>query len=250
MLRSLKDLEGYTVSASDGDVGRVVDFLVEDQRWTIRYLVVETGGFFNERRVLISPVSFGKVEWSTRRVELALTKDKIKNAPSIDTNQPVSRQHEWNFFRYYEYPYYWGYSGVWGIGAYPRLLGTGDIYADSAERLEHASGDVHLRSVNEILGYHIQGKDDAIGRLDDFIVDDETWELRYLVVDTSTWWFGKKALLAPYWASSVSFADRKIQVDVPRQFVKNAPEWNALDVNREYEARLYQYHGRPVYWRD
>ena len=250
MLRSLKDLEGYTVNASDGDVGRVVDFLVEDERWTIRYLVVETGGFFDERRVLISPVSFGNVEWSTRRVDLALTKDKIKNSPSIDTNQPVSRQHEWNLFRYYDYPYYWGYSGLWGIGAYPRLLGTGDIYADSAERLEHAPGDVHLRSVNEILGYHIQGKDDAIGHLDDFIVDDETWELRYLVVDTSNWWFGKKALIAPHWASSVSFPDRKIQVDVPRQFVKNAPEWNSLAINREYEARLYQYHGRPVYWRD
>ncbi len=81
MLRSLKDLEGYTVNASDGDVGSVVDFLVEDERWTIRYLVVETGGFFNERRVLISPVSFGKVEWSTRRVDLTLTRDKIKNSP-------------------------------------------------------------------------------------------------------------------------------------------------------------------------
>ncbi len=220
MLRSLKELEGYTVNATDGDVGRVADFLVEDKRWTIRYLVVETGGFFNERRVLVSPVSFGKVEWSTRRVDLALTKNKIKNSPSIDTTRPVSRQEEWQLFRYYEYPYYWGYTGLWGMGAYPQLLGTGDIYADSAERLEHATGDVHLRSVNESRVIGIQAADDAIGHLDDFIVDDEeTWELRYLVVDTQQILVRSLARrrcsprIGP--AAVAASRDRKIHVDVP-----------------------------------
>jgi sporulation protein YlmC with PRC-barrel domain len=227
-----------------------VDFLVEDQRWTIRYLVVQTSGFFSGRRVLVSPVSFGKVEWSTRRVDLALTKEKVKGSPDIDFDKPVSRQDEWDFFRYYGYPYYWGYSGLWGMGDRPALLGAGEYYAESAERLEHAKADVHLRSINEIFGYHIRGSDETIGHLADLIVDDETWEIHYLVVDTSNWWLGKKVLLAPHWASDVSWADRTIKIDVPRQFVKDAPEWNSLIVNRAYEARLYQYHGRTVYWRD
>jgi hypothetical protein len=250
MLRSLKDLEQYKVSASDGDVGGVADFLVEDERWTIRYLIAKTGGFFHERRVLISPVSFGKVEWSSQRIDLALTRDKIKDSPSVDTAKPVSRQHEWDFYRYYGYAYYWGYSGLWGLGDYPGLLGAGEYSPESAERLDHSPGDVHLRSVNAILGYHIEGRDGAIGHLADFIIDDETWEIRYLVIDTSNWWLGKKVLIAPHWASSVSWDDRKIQVNVSRQFIQASPEWNSLIINREYEAQLYQYHGRKVYWRD
>src|ERR1039458_3522420 len=118
MLRSLKDLERYTVSATDGDIGTVVNFLLDDERWIVRYLVVETGGFFGGRQVLISPISFREVDWSTHRFHLALTIDKVKNSPSVDTDKPVSRQNERDYFGYYGYPYYWGDSGLWGMGAY------------------------------------------------------------------------------------------------------------------------------------
>jgi len=248
MLRSLKDLEGYTIAATDGDVGRVVDFLLDDERWAIRYMVVETGGFLDGRRVLVTPISLGTVDWSSRRVHLALTVDKIKNSPSIDTDKPVSRQHERDFHRYYGYPYYWGDLGLWGIGAYPNLLAPGQYKEAAVERPDDASADVHLRSAKEVRGYDIQGSDKAIGHLEDFIVDDENWALRYLVVDTRNWWFGKKVLVAPQWASSVSWNERKVYVDVSRDFVKNSPEWNTVSIDREYETRLHDYHGRAGYW--
>ena len=250
MLRSLKELEGYLISATDGDVGRVVDFLLDDEHWTIRYLVAETGGFLDGRRVLISPVSFRTVERSSRRVHFALTVDKIKSSPSVDTDKPVSRQHERDFSRYYGYPYYWGDLGLWGMGAYPNLLAAGQYKEPPIERLEGASGDVHLRSAKEIRGYDIQGSDNTIGHLEDFIVDEQTWALRYLVADTRNWWFGKKVLLAPQWATSVSWNERKVYVDVSREFVKNSPEWSSYTVNRDYENRLYEYHGRSRYWQD
>jgi hypothetical protein len=248
MFRSLKNLERYAVSATDGDVGTVVNFLLDDERWVVRYLVVETGTFFNERRVLISPISFRRAEWSTHRFEVALTMDKIKKSPSIDTDKPVSRQHELDYHAYYGYPYYWGYSGIWPMGGYPSLPAAAqrnDIPAKEPDK----SGDVHLRSAKEVRGYGIQGSDGAIGHVDDFIVDDESWEVRYLVVDTSNWWFGKKVLLAPHWANRVGWDERKVFIDLSRQAVKSGPEWNvAAAVNREYEVRLYDYYGRPVYW--
>ncbi len=157
MLRSLKDLEGYTVSATDGDIGRVVDFLLDDERWIVRYLVVETGGFFDGRRVLISPISFRKAEWSTRRFHLALTRDKVKNSPSVDVDKPVSRQHELDYFGYYGYPRYWGYSGLWGMGAYPGLLAAGRSERERLPSIPRLSGDVHLRSAKEVRGYHDPG---------------------------------------------------------------------------------------------
>lgn len=113
---------------------------------------------------------------------------------------------------------------------------------------EH-SGDVHLRSVRKLRGYHVQGMDEAIGHVNDFIVDDETWDVRYLVVDTSNWWFGKKVLLAPRWASRVSWAESKVFVDVSRESIKNGPVWNGEKaINREYEAQLHDYYHRRSYW--
>ena len=204
MLRSLKDLEGYTVSATDGDLGSVVNFLFDDERWIVRYLVVETGKFFEGRHVLISPISFRQVDGSTRQFHVALTKDKVKNSPGVET---------------------------------------------PADPSEKPSKDIHLRSARDIRGYHIQGSDEEIGHIADFIIDDETWEVRYLVIDTSNWWVGKKVLVAPHWASRINWEQSKVHVALSRETIKNSPEWNpAAAVNREYEARLYDYYGRPAYW--
>lgn len=249
MLRSLKDLERYRVNAVDGDVGSVVNFLLDDERWIVRYLVVETGGVLGRPRVLISPISFRQVEWSSHRFNLALTMDKVKNSPGLDVDKPVSRQHERDYFGYYGYPYYWGYLAPWGMSASPALLAAGRRSEEPSAHSEKTGADVHLRSVREVRGYHIQGTDEAIGHVDDFIVDDETWEIRYLVIDTSNWWFGKKVLVSPHWASRVSWSERKVHLDLSRQAIKDSPEWNATaGVNREYETRLYDYYGRPAYW--
>lgn len=249
MLRSLKDLEHYMVSATDGEIGKVVNFLLDDERWIVRYLVVETGGFLDGRRVLISPISFRKAEWSTHRFHLALTRDKIKSSPGIDVDEPVSRQRERDYYGYYGYPYYWGYSGLWGTGTYPGFLAAGAYPPAPAESAEKTSGDIHLRSAHEVRGYHVQGSDEAVGHVEDFIVDDESWEVRYLVIDTRNWWFGKKVLVAPHWVSTVSWEQRKVYVDMSRQAIKGSPEWDpTAAVNREYETRLYDYYGRPVYW--
>jgi len=248
MLRSLKDLERYTVSATDGDVGNVVNFLLDDASWSVRYLVVETGSFFNERRVLISPISFRQIDWATRRFHLALTIDKIKKSPSVDVDKPVSRQHERDYYSYYGYPLYWNYSEPAGTGTYQDMLGSGTWNKTNNNPSEY-SGDSHLRSAEELRGYHLQGSDESIGHVADFIVDDETWAIRYLVIDTSNWWLGKEVLVSPHWTNRISWAERNVYVDMSRQAVKASPEWNAVaGINRKYETVLYDYYGRPAYW--
>ena len=250
MLRSLKDLERYTVRATDGDIGDVVTFLFDDQRWIIRYLVVQSGGqfFLDGRRVLISPISFRKVDWSARRFDVTLTMDKVRKSPGIDADEPVSRQHERDYYGYYGYPLYWEHSGIWGMGAYPGFLAADNWDATSVQDVDR-SGDVHLRSAKEVRGYHVQGSDDAIGHIDDLIIDDDTWNVRYLVVDTSNWWFGRKVLLSPHCASRFSWEERKVHVDMSREAIKNSPEWTATTgVHREFEERLHDYYGRSMYW--
>jgi len=234
MLRSLKDLERYTVSATDGDIGSVVNFLFDDEAWGVRHLIVDTTGYSNSRRVLISPRSFGRAAWATKHFYLALNRLEISNSPSIDVDKPVSRQHESEYCQYYGYPGYWA------------------THAPAAPPVGNAGGapfDVHLRSVNEVRGYHIQGSDGPTGHVEDFIVDDQTWEIRYFVIDTSSWWFGKKVLVAPGWARSIDWLNQTVHVDLSRQAIKGCPEWKATEgVNRQYEVAMYDYYGRPVYW--
>jgi len=248
MLRSLEDLERYAVTATDGDIGTVKNFLLDDERWVVRYLVVQTTGFFEGHPVLISPVSFRETDWASLRFNLALTKERVQNSPAYDSDKPFSRQLEGEFFQYYGYAPYWGYLGHWGSGAYPTQLSKkeGDV-----ETLAHSgsASDVHLRIAREVRGYNIEGTDAPIGHVEDFIVDDETWEVRYLVIDTSNWWFGKKVLVAPQWASRISWEDKKVYVDLSRAAIQNSPEWDSCaPVNRAYETRLYDYYGRPQYW--
>ena len=247
MLRSLNKLERYKVRATDGDLGSVVDFLLDDQRWTVRYLVVDTGGLFGGRKVLISPISFRTVDYSAEKFHLALTVDKIKNSPSVDLDKPVSRQHERDYYGYYGYPNYWGYGGMWGTGYYPSAMSTPE-YDRTGERPGEPDADAHLRSAKAVTGYHIEGTDGAIGHVSDFMLDDESWAVRYMVIDTSNWWVGKSVLIAPEWTSRISWLDQKVYVDMTRAAIKKSPEWGVNDpISRAYEETIARHYARlPV----
>ena len=122
MLRNSAHLKGFTIRATDGELGTVDQFYFDDETWAIRYLVVETGGWLGGRQVLISPISVVHADWEAERLDVALTKKQVENSPNIDTHQPVSRQHEAEYYGYYGYPYYWGGPYLWGPAFYPAGL--------------------------------------------------------------------------------------------------------------------------------
>src|ERR1700687_3992661 len=112
MLRSMNDLEGYAMRATDGPVGHVKDFYFDDQAWVVRYIVVETGSWLLSRKVLISPIAIGQPDRTEKVLPVSITREQVKNSPDIDTDKPISRQHEMQYFGYYGYyPYYWGGAG-------------------------------------------------------------------------------------------------------------------------------------------
>jgi len=250
VLRSLKDLERYTVAASDGHLGRVVDFLVDDERWMVRHLIVETAGFLKERRVLISPISFREADWSNRCFHVNLTMDQVKNSPSVDTALPVSRQHEWDNYRHYGYPVYWRDSGL--AGDFDSSMAGGlrnPVPPLDAPSKTIESDDIHLRSARELRGYHVEGRGEDVGHVDDLVVDDLSWRVRYLAIVTGAWWSGKKVLVSPLWAIRIDWAEGKVFVDQSREAIKASPPWDpGAPINRDYEIRLFDYYGRPVYW--
>jgi hypothetical protein len=244
MLRSLESIERYRVSATDGDIGSVVDFLLDDEHWTVRYLVVETGAFVGGKRVLISPISFREVDWASRRLHLSPTRDRFLASPSVDFDQPVSRQHELDCCGYYGYGLYWAYPWIWGPGGTPRTLATSMSRGARTPQDERARADVHLRSINEVDGYQVEGTNGSAGRVAGFIVDDETWEVRYLVIDTRTWWFGKKVLIPPKSAVRVTWAMRTFDLKMSREEVVNSRPWNQRGaILSSFEERLDRHYG-------
>lgn len=270
MLRSVNDIQGYAVHASDGYIGGVDRFFFDDERWTIRYIVIDTGTWLPGRQVLISPISVGTADFSGQIFNVSLTKEKVERSPDIDTQKPVSRQREMEYADHFGYPYYWGAGGLWGAGMYPGGLavptgaayagmgypdrvgvasGYGGVASQPRETSTEEQGDPHLRSTKEVIGYHIEAQDGEIGHVEDFIIDDESWAIRYMVVDTSNWWLGKKVLVAPQWIEGVDWAESKVRVDLRRGEIERAPEFDpAALVSREYEERLYDHYGRPKYY--
>ena len=248
MLRSTKEIIGYPLKATDGEIGECKDFLFDDRNWVTRYMVADTGGWLNTERVLISPLSLGKPDWALGRFPVDLTMEMIRNAPPLEEEMPVSRQYETALYDHYDYPYYWVGQSLWGPGATPRQLREYVKGAPpSSNPLE--TGDPNLRSVIEVTGYHISAQDGEVGHIEEFILDDETWSIRYFVIDTRNWLPGKKVLLSPIWMEDIDWKKKTASVALEQDRIKNSPEYEPkAPVNRTYEARLYDFYGRPTYW--
>jgi len=249
MLRSVNDLKGLSLRATDGEIGSVDQFYFDDETWTIRYLVVDAGSWLVGRMVLISPISLGNVDWAAKLLEVTLTRKQVENSPNIDTHKPVSRQHEAEFLGYYGYPFYWGGTDLWGPVLHPADLSERTATAEARSVPKQESIDRHLRSTNEVNGYYIQAVDGEIGHVEDFLVDEETWSIRYMVVDTQNWWPGKKVLVSPQWIESISWKESKVHVDLSRETIKDGPEYDdSGPVTRQYEELLFGNHDRGGYW--
>lgn len=259
MLRNFQELEKCTIGATDGNIGHVTDLYFDDHAWVIRYLIVDTGSWLFSRKVLVSPISIQKLNWEEHSLQAAITREQVENSPTVDTNKPVSRQHEEQHLGYYGYPYYWGGADLWGSGMYPFEMIPG--YANvrgglaardtaieaiqKAERARHRNDDPNLRSCQAVIGYHLHASDGEVGHVEGFLVDDETWAIRYLVVNTSNWWTGHKVLIAPQWIDGIHWWDETVTVDLSRDTVKAAPPYDpVIELDAQKERELYTYYGR------
>lgn len=248
MLRSLKEIKGYELEAADGDIGRCSDFLIEDETWTVRWMVADTRKWLPGRRVLVSPIALGDPAWSESKLPVRMTREEIENGPGLDEQAPVTRQYEIWYHKHFGWPYYWGGAGLWASSIHPGTLYVGkDALGEEGPELERP----HLHSADEVLGYDIGATDGEIGHVDDFILDDETWTIRYLVAATRNWLpGGKKVLLPPSILNEVHWEKGTLAVDLSRDAVKECPEYDeSMPINREYEEQIYDFVGRPKQWK-
>jgi hypothetical protein len=251
MLLGANDLHGYSIHATDGDIGHVDQFYFDDEAWAVRYLVIDTGNWLTGKRVLISPIAVNGIDRDKKTFDAGLTKEQVKNSPDVDTHMPISRRREMEYFNYYGWPYYWYGGGLWGGAFYPGALNMASaLDAESGARPKPPvePGDSHLRSTKVVLNYHVEAADGEIGHVEDFIMDDRTWTIRYLVVNTRDWWPGERVLVPPRWIDQLSWAESRVYVGVDRASIKSAPRYEPSSlITREYERKLYGHYGRPGY---
>ena len=247
MLSKVKTLNGYKLESLDGEIGRVKEFYFDDRHWTIRYLVADTGTWLTGREVLISPYALKGVIKGEKHLSVNLTKKQIEKSPSLDSHKPVSKQFEDAYYGYYGWPTYWSGSSVWGNSTY--LERDRNKWGEFTKN--EKSWDRHLRSTHEVTGYHLQALDGEIGHIEDFVIDDETWAIRYLIVGTKNWWPAKKVLVSPLWIERVSWSESKLFLNLSCESIKRSPEYTEESLlTRDYETGLHRHYDRKAYWID
>jgi hypothetical protein len=256
MLWNASRMKGYSLSASDGQIGTISDFLFDDENWHVRWLVVETGHWLAGRKVLLPSSAVSHLDQEHQDCSIKLTMQQIKDSPDSETERPVSRQMEASVYGHYGYMPYWnggsgftggiGYVGGYGFtndlsgGFAPPSNWESEVETADARR---KNDDVHLRSVNEVIGYHIHASDGRIGHVEDFLIEDPNWSIRYLVADTKNWWPDKQVLISPRSVTDVDWSVQLVNVDVDRQKIKGAPAYDAsMPIDRNYEEKFRRHY--------
>ncbi len=245
MLMKAIAMMGYKLQSLDGKIGKVKDFYFDDDHWTIRYLVADTGEWASFRQVLISPYALLAIDAKEHDIGVNLSKKQIEDGPSWDSDKPLSRQFEENYYDHFGWPNYWSGPHTWGSYPYPVRDPEKWTKVAPAEK----AGDPHLRSTHAVTGHRVQASNGEIGHIKDFLIDDETWTIRYLIVDTGKWWPGKNVLVSPRWIERVSWPESKVIVNLSQEDIKQSPEFTDDPLpTRDYETKLHKHYNREGYW--
>lgn len=231
MLKNVTELTGFTLAGTDGELGRIDDVYFDDEQWSIRYFVVNTGGWLTGRQVLIPPLAIGAINWADKTVQVNLTQEQIRKSPDIDTAKPVSRQHETELHEHYGYPFYWGGGFAAASMVFPTIYEM-QVDADLSPREEAArkeqekvNADQHLRSAKEVEGYVIHARDGNLGHVEDFVFDTENWAIHSMVVDPRNWWPGKHVVVSRDQIEQVSWEEGSVTVSLTKDAVEHSPEY-------------------------
>lgn len=233
MLLLLNTLHNFRLKAKDGEIGRVEEFYFDDQRWAIRYLVANTGSWLFGRRVLISPASLARPDFQRDQLPVDLTRRQIEDSPPLESHEPVSRQKEAVLARYYGWPMYWSPGYIEPLPSMGPVARTGE---------QEPAPDPNLRSTSEVTGYHIHAMDGEIGHVQDFIVQDSDWGIRYLLVDTRNWLPGRRVLVSPMWVTDVNWAEEQVYANLPRETIRESPAFDAARLaSAQYQQQIEDY---------
>jgi len=241
MKRSLKTLIDYKIQTTDQVEGKINDFLFDEKSWVIRYMKSDFGNFISPQKVLVPQVFLESPNWHDHSFPIEISSKEIDRCPDIEEHQTVSRKYEEILFEHYDLKPYWysAYTVPIASSFYPpRPLKT------PTKNIEEENIDTILRSFEEVKGYHIQAIDGKIGHIEDLIIDDDDWQIVYVVIDTSNWLpWSKKVLIAIDWMDNISYEKREVKISLHKDAIKNAPEYDeSQTIDELFEKSMYDFY--------
>jgi len=245
MLRSILSLRNFTMSATDGEIGKVKDFYFDDHTWTLRYLVVETGSWLVGRKVLISTTALHAPDWDSHTFPVNLTKEQIKHSPDIDTEKPVTRQHEMELTNHYSWPWQGGGIGFMTTGMVGGVIAPDvpldDRIADETRHHESANrSEKHLRSFKQLSGFELRSTDENLGEVHDFLLNDTDWTLPYLIIEAGNWYSGKKIVAPTRFIDNVEWESSSIYFMQSSKWLKGLPEFDYSHMDEEDYIKSFE----------
>jgi len=236
-LRRLKDLGEFTLTGTDGEVGSLQQIFFDDRDWRIRYLIVRAGTWLLGREVLLIPELVTEIDDGGRRIQVAATCERIRQAPPVTAQLTVSRHYEQALHQHYGALPYWDDDLPTGVPA-PVRPATIDSVVDEPV-------NPYLRSSREVTGYSLSGVDGEVGEVRDFVIDAPGWHLRYLVIRTGGWLRNRDILVACAWLEGIDWSAGRVATVLSRKAIESAPSYDTRrDIGRDYELALYKHYGR------
>jgi len=229
VLHLIHKVLGAPIRATDGDIGTVDDFIIDLGGWAVRYLVVDTGNWFSGKKVLLSPMAVTG-EWGVPGVAVNLSRERVWNSPAFDGPGTLPPEDETRVVDHYGHPRYWDATDVWGAHETPSALLNASA-APPAPAAPATATARRLTSASRVTGFHVAASDGEIGHVDDFLVGNDSWRVRYLLLDTSNWLGGRAVLLSPPFVSDVDETARLFHVSTTRQAIMGAPRFASIEAS-------------------
>ena len=231
---TFSSIKGFTVEASEEALGLAEDLLFNDVTWRVRWLVVDIGSGPRGRLVLIHPTVIERIDWMGRSLRVCLTATEVGNSPDILLDEPVSRQIEYGQGNRSDWEPALGHprfvAGFWGgmgvqvskarleeeISMHKAIRGGGETDA----------GSPHLRSVDAVLGNDVHATDGPFGHVREVLVEDRSWTIGAVVVDTHHWWPGLRLAVPVSAVRDISWPHQEVRLGIDRDAAKGSPAWD------------------------
>jgi hypothetical protein len=206
MFCHLRTLLGAPVITTDGCTKPVCNFLFDDQSWSIRFLVVDVGSWFVRRLVVVPTTVVDTPDWGKKVVAAHLTADQLLKSPDVASAKPVSRQQQLALNEYLGWP---DYVSDWWI---PSAL-----VPAQREFPVRAQNDPHLRATLDLTGYQVWATDGCLGMLEDFVLEQASWHINYLMVKVGDWVFSRQQFVSTLSVKAISWADHRVTLGQGRR---------------------------------
>jgi uncharacterized protein YrrD len=240
MLWNASALIGYHVHGTDGAFGTVHDLLVDDHIWMLRWLVVDTGNWLPGRKVLIPARALGRPDPASRQVLIARTKEQIENSPDIDTDLPVSADSEQRLYEFY----------ALDLDTDRNHNGQEKPISDQTVPNQPDGGylpqplDPNLFSLKSLIGYKLAAIDGGIGHVSDFLIDDRTWKIQCLSLNTGDWWPSAVVLIPTGVIQSIDWEAELVHAKIDQAAVRASPNYQPEETaDGSYVETVLTYYG-------